>query len=56
MSHEFSVEARHIVFSRVGRTQFGGLDLETGAYHGETDGRCISDALCAIELHSNVTH
>ena len=56
MSQEFSVEAGLIVFSRDGRAQFGWLDLETCAYYGEADGRCIPDAIGAIEFHSDVTH
>jgi hypothetical protein len=56
MLRKFSVEAGLIVFSRDGRAQFGWLDLETGAYFGDADGRCIPDAVGAIEFHSDVTH
>ncbi|MDR5754974.1 MULTISPECIES: hypothetical protein [unclassified Caballeronia] len=56
MSHDFSIEAGLVVFSHDGRAQFGWLDLETGAYYAEADGRCIPDAIGAIEFHSDVTH
>lgn len=54
MSHEFSVEARLIVSSSDGRPQFGWLDLVTGEYHAESDGRCITDAIGAIKFQSDV--
>jgi hypothetical protein len=56
MSHEFSVEGGPIVFSRDGRAQFGWLDPEAGAYYGEADGRCISDAISAIGFHCDAKH
>ncbi|AQH05273.1 hypothetical protein A9R05_40270 (plasmid) [Burkholderia sp. KK1] len=56
MPHEFNVEAGLVVFSRDGRPQFGWLDLVTGEYHAESDGRCITDAIGAIAFQSDVMH
>ncbi|SAL07291.1 hypothetical protein AWB81_08003 [Caballeronia arationis] len=56
MSHDFPIEAGLVVFSRDGGVQFGWLDLTTGSYYGEADGRCIPDAVGAIEFESDVTH
>jgi hypothetical protein len=56
MSHEFTVDAGLVVFSYDGRAQFGWLDRETSAFYAEADGRCIPDAVGAIEFHSDVMH
>lgn len=39
MSHEFTVDAGLVIFSRGGRAQFGCHDRETGAFYAEADGR-----------------
>ena len=51
-----TVDVGLIVFSRDGRAQFGWHDLATGEFYAEADGRCISDAIGAIEFHSDVMH
>jgi hypothetical protein len=56
MSHEFIVDAGLVIFSRDGRAQFGWHDRETGAFYAEADGRCIPDAVGAVEFHSDVMH
>ncbi|WP_061151221.1 hypothetical protein [Caballeronia arvi] len=56
MSYEFTVDAGLVIFSRDGRAQFGWHNRETGAFHAEADGRCIPDAVGAVEFHSDVMH
>lgn len=53
---EFTVETGLIVFSANGQAQFGWRDLETGAFHSEATGRCILDAVGAVEFSSDVVH
>jgi hypothetical protein len=53
---EFSIEAGLIVFTRDGRALFGWRDMNTGLYHGEADGICITDAVGAIEFVSDLVH
>ena len=45
MSHEFTVDAGLVVFSRDGRAQFGWLDLVTGAFYAEP-------TVCALRMRS----
>jgi hypothetical protein len=54
--HEFSVDVGLIVFSRDEHAQFGWHDRATGAFYAEANGRCISDAVGAVEFHSDVMH
>jgi hypothetical protein len=56
MPYESTVDAGLIVFSSDGRAQFGWHDRVTGAFYAEVDGRCIPDAVAAIEFNSDVMH
>ncbi|MFM0418745.1 hypothetical protein [Paraburkholderia aromaticivorans] len=56
MSQEFTVETGLVVFSGDGRVQFGWRDHTTGSFHSEADGKCIPDAIAAVEFSSDVVH
>lgn len=56
MSHDSSGDAALIVFSRDGRAQFAWRDRETGAFYAEADGRCILDAVGAVQFYADVMH
>jgi hypothetical protein len=55
-AREMEVQSGLIVFTRDGRVQFGWLDLNTGRYHAESDGICITDAIGAVPCYSDVMH
>ena len=55
MSHEFTAETGLVASSVDGRAQFGWLNLLTGSFSPEADGRCIPDP-AAVEFISDVVH
>ncbi|MFM0513899.1 hypothetical protein [Paraburkholderia sp. RL17-373-BIF-A] len=56
MHHDFAVQIGLVVFSHDGRVQFGWRDIETGEFHAEADGQCISGVIGAVEFCSDVMH